>query len=36
MLYFTSDTHFGSERTLELSRRPFNSVFEMDETIIKN
>ena len=35
-LFFTADTHFGSKRTLELSRRPFNSVKEMDETIINN
>lgn len=31
---FTSDTHFGSERTLELSKRPFNTVAEMDEYMI--
>lgn len=35
-LFFTSDTHFGSERALELSRRPFKSVEEMDETMLKN
>lgn len=29
-VWFTSDTHFGSQRTLELSRRPFSSVQEMD------
>lgn len=34
--YFTSDTHFGSERTLELSKRPFASVKEMDDTMISN
>jgi calcineurin-like phosphoesterase family protein len=36
MFYFTSDTHFSSPRTLELSKRPFNSVREMDRTIISN
>jgi len=36
MLYFTSDTHFGSERTLELSKRPFDSVEQMDKTILEN
>jgi calcineurin-like phosphoesterase family protein len=34
--YFTSDTHFGSERTLELSKRPFETVEEMDNTMIRN
>lgn len=35
-IYFTSDTHFGAERTLKLSKRPFNSVSEMNETLITN
>lgn len=35
-IWFTSDTHFGSERTLNLSKRPFKSVVEMNETIINN
>jgi len=34
-IYFTSDTHFGSERTLELSKRPFKSVEEMDMVMIQ-
>lgn len=34
--YFTSDTHFGQERTLELSRRPFLSVQDMDFNLISN
>lgn len=34
--WFTSDTHFGSERTLELSKRPFETVEEMDQSIIDN
>ena len=33
-IWFTSDTHFGSERTLQLSKRPFKSVQEMDNTMI--
>lgn len=36
MLYFTSDTHFGSERTLELHRRPFASTIQMNVDIIGN
>lgn len=35
-VWFTSDTHFGSERTLELSKRPFKTVEEMDKTMINN
>ncbi len=35
-IFFTSDTHFGSQRALSYSRRPFVSVQEMDEVMIKN
>ena len=35
-IWFTSDTHFSSERTLELSKRPFKSVEEMDKILIEN
>lgn len=35
-VFFTSDTHFGQERTLELSARPFRSVSDMDITLISN
>ena len=35
-VWFTSDTHFGSERALELSRRPFKDVKEMDRAMICN
>lgn len=34
-IYFTADTHFGSERTLNFSKRPFSSTAEMDEYLIK-
>lgn len=34
-VFFTSDTHFGSTRALELSKRPFHSVTEMDLTMIE-
>ena len=36
MIWFTSDTHFGSERTLKLSQRPFKTVSRMDTEIIDN
>jgi calcineurin-like phosphoesterase family protein len=35
-LFFTSDTHFGLQRTLELSQRPFPNVTEMDKALISN
>lgn len=34
--FFTSDTHFGAQRTLELCRRPFRDVEEMDLQLISN
>lgn len=34
--WFTSDTHFGQERTLNLSKRPFGTVKEMDLELISN
>ena len=33
---FTSDTHFGDHRTLNIGRRPFASVAEMDEALVAN
>lgn len=33
--FFTSDTHFGAERTLELSKRPFMNVEDMDWTMVE-
>lgn len=35
-MWFTSDTHFGQQRTLELSRRPFPDVLSMDLEMISN
>jgi calcineurin-like phosphoesterase family protein len=32
--FFTSDTHFSDHRTLNIHRRPFASVREMDEAMI--
>ena len=34
-VWFTADTHFSSERALELSKRPFRTVQEMDWTMIQ-
>lgn len=34
--FFTSDTHFSAERTLQLSYRPFKTVEEMDLQLISN
>lgn len=35
MIHFTSDTHFWHARICELSKRPFSSVEEMNEELIK-
>ena len=35
-MYFTADTHFGSKRHLELCKRPFTSVNQMNQTMIMN
>lgn len=34
-IFFTSDTHFSSQRALELSKRPFRNTQDMDWTIIE-
>ncbi|TFI59140.1 metallophosphoesterase [Sphingomonas parva] len=33
MLFFTSDSHFGDHRTINIHKRPFASVGEMDATL---
>lgn len=34
--WFMSDTHIGHQRTLDLSKRPFNNLEEMDYTLVSN
>jgi calcineurin-like phosphoesterase family protein len=34
-IFFTSDTHFGDHRTLNIHKRPFPSVAEMDAAMIE-
>ena len=36
MIFFTADTHFGSERVLSHNFRPYKSVAAMDRGLIKN
>ncbi len=36
MVFFTADTHFGHENVIRFCDRPFASVEEMNETIIRN
>jgi calcineurin-like phosphoesterase family protein len=35
-VFFTSDTHFGDHRTLNIGKRPFGSVTEMDAALVAN
>ena len=35
MTYFTSDLHFGHENILRFDKRPFSSIKEHDEELIK-
>ena len=34
-IFFTSDTHFGDHRTLNIWKRPFASVSEMDAVLVE-
>lgn len=33
-VFFTADTHFGDHRTINIHRRPFTSVSQMDDAIV--
>ncbi|WP_338103922.1 metallophosphoesterase family protein [Pseudopontixanthobacter vadosimaris] len=35
-VFFTADTHFGDHRTINIHRRPFDTVASMDEALITN
>ena len=35
-IYFCSDTHFNQQRTLEMSKRPFKDVKEMNKVLVSN
>ena len=34
-VFFTADTHFGDHRTINIQRRPFASVAEMDAVLVE-
>lgn len=36
MIYFTSDCHFNAQRTIDISKRPFSSLEELNKTLILN
>ena len=36
MVFFTADTHFGHRNVIRFCDRPFETIEEMDETLIRN
>jgi calcineurin-like phosphoesterase family protein len=36
MIFFTSDCHFNAQRTIDISKRPFRRLEELNKTLINN
>ena len=36
MVFFVSDLHYNAQRTIDISKRPFNSLQELNKTLINN
>ena len=35
-IWFVADLHFNAQRTIDISKRPFDSVKELNRTLINN
>ena len=36
MIWFASDLHFNAQRTIDISKRPFDSLEQLNKTLINN